>query len=257
VNTQAPAAPLAAPRYVRIAGHWINAYKVLLCVGVYVGILSAAATADAAGWSPLAVGVACIASVLIALVGARLYHVAVNWPVYRRAGFHRIARDTERGGWSVFGGLVIVPLTLARDTLFGIPVAAIWDHMAVGIALGGACIRFGCIRNGCCVGRPSDRWFALRQHDVRGVSTRRIPVQWMEIGWWLAAALGWFALWPQHFPAGTYGLGVLAWYGFGRFWLEPLRESPQLVGNRIRVDRIVAAALAISAGAALVRIARG
>jgi prolipoprotein diacylglyceryltransferase len=255
VNTYTPA--LVPPRYVRVAGHWINAYKVFLCGGLSVGILASAATGQAAGWPPLAVGLACLACALVALAGARVYHVAVNWPAYRRAGFRGIFRDTERGGWSLFGGLVIVPFTLARDTLLGIPVATLWDHMAVGIALGGALIRFGCVRNGCCVGRPSARWFALRQHDVNGVSARRIPVQWMEIGWWLAAALGWFALWPLHFAAGTYALGVLAWYGFGRFWLDPLREGRDLVSSRVRVDRVVAATLAIGAGAVLIRIAGG
>jgi phosphatidylglycerol:prolipoprotein diacylglycerol transferase len=203
------------------------------------------------------VGLACLACALVAMTGARAYHVAANWPSYRGLGFGRIARDTERGGLSLFGGLVIVPLTLARDTLFGIPVATLWDHMAIGIALGGAWIRFGCIRNGCCVGRPSASWFALRQHDVRGVSAGRIPVQWMEIGWWLAAALGWFALRPLHFSPGTYALGVLGWYGFGRFWLDPLRERRDLVRNRVRADRVVAAMLAIGAGALLIRIAGG
>ena len=250
-------AALVPPRYVRVAGRWINAYKIFLCVGLTVGILASAATAQIAGWSPLAVGLGCLACVLVALVGARVYHVVVNWPAYRGAGFRRIARDMERGGWSLFGALVIVPLTLARDTLFGVPVATLWDHMAVGIALGGALIRFGCIRNGCCVGRPSACWFALHQHDVHGVSVRRIPVQWMEIGWWLTAALGWLALWPRHFPAGTYALGVLAWYGFGRFWLDPLRESRLLACNRVHVDRVIAATLAICAGTLLIRITGG
>src|SRR5262249_21868593 len=143
------------------------------------------------------------------------------------------------------------------DSLFGVPVTMLWDHMAVGIALGGACIRFGCIRNGCCVGRPSDRWFALRQHDVRGVSVRRIPVQWIEIGWWIAAALGRVVLRRFHLPTGSQALAVVAWYGVGRFWLEPLRETPNLVGDRIRVDRVVAAVMAIGATAALLGIGRG
>jgi phosphatidylglycerol---prolipoprotein diacylglyceryl transferase len=250
-----PAAPFAPPRYVRVAGQWLNAYKVFLCVGLCVGVLTSAATADAAGWPPLAVGLAGLVCVLLALAGARAYHVAVNWPAYRGGGFGRIARDTERGGWSLFGALVIVPFTLARDTLFGIPVAALWDHMAIGIALGGVWIRFGCIRNGCCVGRPSARWYARRQHDVRGVSVPRIPVQWMEIGWWLAAAAGWFALWPLRLRPGSYALGVLAWYGVGRFWLDALRERPTLVASRVSVDRVVAAALALGAGAALIHLA--
>jgi len=44
---------------------------------------------------------------------------------------------------------------------------------------------------------------------------------------------------------------VLAWYGFGRFWLEPLREKPDLAWGRVRVDQLVAAVLALVAGGRL------
>jgi len=258
MTVQVATAPaLAPPRYVHVAGHWINAYKVFLCVGLCVGILTSAAAAEADGWSPLAQGLACLACALLGMAGARSYHVAINWPAYRHSGFMGAVRDTAGGGWSLFGALVIVPFSLAQDTLLGIPIATFWDHMAVGIALGGACIRFGCIRNGCCVGRTSAGWFAFPQHDVHGVTARRIPVQWMDIGWWLAAALGWFALRPWRLPAGTSALAVLAWYGFGRFSLEPLRQRSSLIGNSVRIDRVVAAALAIGASAALVRFVRG
>src|SRR5262245_355228 len=53
-------------------------------------------------------------------------------------------------------------------------------------------------------------------------------------------------------PLGSYALAVLAWYGLGRFFLEPLREHPDLVFGRIRINQIVAALLAIGAGCALI-----
>jgi prolipoprotein diacylglyceryltransferase len=119
--------------------------------------------------------------------------------------------------------------------------------MAIGIAFGGMWIRFGCISNGCCVGRETNVWFALSQHDVHGFSRPRLPAQWLEIMWWFLACVGLLWLWPRQLPAGCYAFAVLGWYGLGRCWLEPLRaHSTVLYG--MRVDQVVAAFLAVIAG---------
>jgi prolipoprotein diacylglyceryltransferase len=72
----------------------------------------------------------------------------------------------------------------------------------------------------------------VRQHDTCGTRRRRVPVQWLEIAWWLVAGAGLLWLWPRRFPQGPYALGVLCWYGLGRFWLVPLREQPDLLAGR-------------------------
>lgn len=245
------AASAGFPRYFFIGGRWINSYKVFLCVGIYFGTLVSAAVAARSGLSPLRLGAGCLLCAIVGMIGARVYHLAVHFRAYHKAGFRTTAWNTASGGWSVLGGLVIVPFTLALRSMVGIPVPVFWDHMAIGIAFGGAWTRLGCVCNGCCVGRESRGWFGLRQHDTHGVYKRRIPAQWLEIAWWLLAVVGLIGLWPQHFPSGCYALGVLAWYGLGRFWLEPLREEPDMVGGRVRVNQVVAALLAMVAGGRL------
>jgi phosphatidylglycerol:prolipoprotein diacylglycerol transferase len=235
------------PRYFRIAGYWINSYKVFLCLGIYFGILLSAAVAERSGIAPLRVGSGLLLCAILGLMGARLYHLAVYFNVYRKAGFSLAARSPTEGGWSVFGGLVIVPITLVFDSIFGIPVAVFWDHMAIAIAFGGAWIRFGCVCNGCCVGRDSNTWFALRQHDIHGIYKRRVPAQWLEIAWWLSACVGLMWLWPKHLPAGCYAFAVLGWYGLGRLWLEPLREHSHVLYG-MRVNQVVAALVAVGGG---------
>ena len=105
--------------------------------------------------------------------------------------------------------------------------------------------------NGCCGGRETKGRFGVCLHDTRCVRKVRIPVQFMEMGWWLLGGAGFIWLWPQLFAPGTYALGVLSWYGFGRFWLEPLREAPDLVGGRVRINQVVAGLLAFAAGCGL------
>jgi prolipoprotein diacylglyceryltransferase len=131
-----------------------------------------------------------------------------------------------------------------------IPPAVYWDHMIWGIVAGAVFVRFGCICNGCCGGKPTDRWYGVCQHDARGARRRRIPVQWLEIGWWLMAAIGLLWLWPYAMPAGSYAAGGLAWYGLGRFWLEPLREQSDVVAG-LRINQVVAATLALVSAAVL------
>lgn len=236
------------PRSFRIGGYRVNSYKVFLCIGIYLGTLLSAAVAERSGVSPLRVGMGCLLCGVIGIAGARIYYLVVHLRAHRRSGLAADVWNPERGGGSVFGGLVIVPVTLAFDSFLGVPVATFWDHMAFAIAFGGAWIRFGCVCNGCCVGRESGAWFALRQHDISGVYKRRVPVQWLEIGWWLTAIAGLFWLWPTRLPTGGYGLALLAWYGLGRFWLEPLRERSGALVSGVRIDRVVAAALACVAG---------
>ncbi|HEX7071990.1 MAG TPA: prolipoprotein diacylglyceryl transferase family protein, partial [Rhodothermales bacterium] len=235
----------AYPRYFRFGRFQINSYKFFLCIGIYCGILVSAAVGDATGIPPLPLGLGMLFFGIVGLLGARLYHLVVHFPTYRRNGLRITSRDQSEGGWGVLGGLVIVPVSLLFDAILGIPIAEFWDHMAIAIAVGGAWIRFGCVCNGCCVGRDAKGWFGLRQHDVHGEYRRRVPVQLLEIAWWMTSWALLALLWPLDLPDGSYAFIVLGWYGIGRFWLEPLRKKSARIRG-VRVDRIVAAVLALT-----------
>jgi phosphatidylglycerol---prolipoprotein diacylglyceryl transferase len=244
------------PRFFKIAGYWVNSYKFFLCIGIYVGTLATAALASLSGLSPLRVGLAAMACALAGLIGARVYYLLVHARFYLRQGTLAAMWDTSGGGWSLFGSfLTFIPASFAAAAWLHIPTPVLWDHMALGVLAGGFWIRLGCVFNGCCAGRETHAWLGLRLHDTRGVRKPRIPVQFMEMGWWLTGFVAFIMLWPGALPPGSYALAVAAWYGVGRFFLEPLREWQDVVFGRVRIDQIVAALLAIAAGGAL--IARG
>jgi phosphatidylglycerol:prolipoprotein diacylglycerol transferase len=225
-------ASAALPRYFRFGRFQVNPYKVFLCVGIYSGIVVSSIVAEASGISPVRMGAGALLCAVVGLVGARVYYLAVSFRRFPKDRFWAEAWNPRRGGLGLFGGLVIVPFSLLVTSWVQLPMAVFWDHLSIAIVVGGIWIRFGCVCNGCCRGRGG------------------IPVRWLEIGWWILAGLGLFWLWPRSFPSGSYALGVLAWYGLGRFWLEPLRAESTLVG-RIRIDQFVAALLAVSAGGGL------
>src|SRR5260370_38838482 len=133
------------PRYFKIAGHWVSAYKVFLCIGVYAGTLVAAGVAQGSGISPLLMGLSCVSIAFVGMIGARVYHLLVNRRQYANERFWTEMWNRKRGGWSIFGGLVIVPYSLLPAYLLDLSWAAYWDHMIWGIAVGGVFTRFGCV----------------------------------------------------------------------------------------------------------------
>lgn len=234
----------------------MNSYKFFLCVGIYTGTLVSAALAERSGMSPLRMGAACLGTAIAGLIGARISHLLVFAPHYLRQRSWAAVWDSTRGGWSVFGALLALPLvSFLLPSALQIPPAVFWDYMIPGIVVGAIWVRLGCVFNGCCGGKETRGWYGVWLHDTRGLRTPRIPVQFMEIGWWLLAGAGLIWLWPRSFAPGTYALGVVSWYGLGRFWLEPLREAPDLVSGRVRINQVVAGLLAIAAGFGLLLLA--
>ncbi len=230
----------------------INSYKLFLCIGIYVGSLATASLAEGRGFSPSRVGFAAMACALAGLIGARVYHLLVHARAYWTHRSRRVLWDTSRGGWGVFGALLtFVPASVAAARVVSVPLQTFWDLLGVGVLAGGFWIRLGCVFNGCCSGRETNGAFHVRLHDTRGVRKRRIPVQFLEMAWWLVGAAIFLGLWGRSIPPGSYGVGVLGWYGLGRFFLEPLRECPDIVFGRVRINQVVAGLLTLGAGSVL------
>lgn len=237
------------PRYFRIAGQRVSAFKLFLCLGVCIGIFVTAALAQSSGVPPLRVGLGSLALAIIGLAGARVYHLLVHRALYvGKTARHNLWNLDDSGG-SLFGALLAVaPCSFAVARLLDIPATVFWDFLAGGILAGGFWGRLGCAFNGCCAGRETRGWCGLWLHDTSGLRRRRIPVQFLEMAWWLLGGIGFVWLWPKSFPPGNYALGVLAWYGLGRFFLEPLRDAPDLVAGKVRINQCIAAALVLGAG---------
>src|SRR5262245_30929112 len=238
--------PAGFPRYFRFGRYCVNFYKVFLCIGIYVGTIVSALVAQTSGISPLRMAVGCVACGIVGMFGARILFLVTNARRFAKDRIWSEVWNSKRGGWSVFGGLIIVPFSFLLSDWLNIPLGVYWDHMIWGIVSGAVFIRFGCVCNGCCCGKMTSAWYGVHQHDTCGTCQRRIPVQWLEIGWWLLALAGLIVLWPLAFPSGSYAAGGLGWYGLGRFWLEPLRQQSDVVAG-VRIHQAIAALLAVAA----------
>jgi prolipoprotein diacylglyceryltransferase len=243
------------PRYFRVFGRWVNSYKFFLCIGLYVAILVSAAAAGRSEMSTLKVALASLTCAIAGMAGARVYFLVVSWCHDRRTVCWGNFWNSRDGGWSVFGALFgVIPMSLMMCLALSLPLAAYWDCLGPAILAGGPLVRMGCVFNGCCAGRETASPWGIRLHDTDYAVRRRIPLQYLEIAWWLLGIAIYLAVWPHPFAAGSYALAVLCWYGVGRFWLEPLRKSVDVVFGRCPINQLMAALLATVSGAALVLI---
>jgi hypothetical protein len=48
------------PRFFKVGGYLVSAYKVFLCIGIYSGVLVSAAVAERSGIPPLRMGAGCL-----------------------------------------------------------------------------------------------------------------------------------------------------------------------------------------------------
>lgn len=196
----------------------------MLYVGLVAGIAASNVAAHTAGIDAFRAWMATILLIIPALAGARLLHVAANWSLYR-GGSRRIWNRNE-GGAAQYGGLLLVlPLSVPLLAALGLPFGAFWDVSSFTILVGMMLTRVGCLLNGCCAGRPAQKWGVYLPNHL-GVWERRVPTQCLE--GLLAAALLVMAVnvWSRLTFPGALFLLVAGGYATGRLVLESARERP-------------------------------
>lgn len=223
----------------------IHAYPAMLYTGLVVGIVASHALAARSGLDGGRVYGALLILVVPALAGARLLYAVLHWNVFRREP-SRLWNRAE-GGAALYGGLLLAfAFSLPIVPLFGIPFGAFWDVATLTILVGMAFTKVGCLLHGCCSGRPTRGWLALRLPDARGVVCPRVPSQLLEAGLALALIGVSVLVWGRRpFPGAVFLLALMG-YGAGRFALEPARETVDRLGG-LSVNRLLSALLVAAA----------
>lgn len=129
----------------------------------------------------------------------------------------------------MYGGLIVaVPLSIPVLGAMGVPFGAFWDTASHTMLVGLIVTRVGCFLNGCCAGRPTERWFGVHLADHRGVWCRRIPAQVLDAAWAILVLAGAVALEESVF-SGALFLYTVAAYATGRVFLESTRQDQDWV----------------------------
>ncbi len=234
-------------------GITVYSYPAMLYVGLCFGTLAGNAAAHSSGIDALSVFIATVVLVPLALIGARLLYVAINWRMYR----DNLARiwDTSDGGQAQYGGLpLVLPLSVPLLSALDLHYGAFWDVGVITILVGMIFTRFGCLMNGCCAGAEYSGWGSLYLPNRLGVWKNRVPTQLMEAALATVILITGLMVWPYLPFRGGLLLYVLSSYGAGRLVLESLRESHGPLKRGFTVHHGISIVLiAVSAAALLTR----
>lgn len=142
------------PRLVEIGPFTLYSFGLMVVLGFTAGVLLAAKLARARGLPGDAFLDAALITLFAGIAGARLLFVLLNWKEYAFRWTEVLA--IWQGGMSFHGGAVA---GIGAGALYmrrrGLPVLAMADAAAPGLALGYAIGRIGCFLNGCCYGGPT------------------------------------------------------------------------------------------------------
>jgi phosphatidylglycerol---prolipoprotein diacylglyceryl transferase len=212
------------PILFRWRGFTVHSYPAMQYIGLTLGVLAGNVAARLSGLDEFRVFVATILLLFPALAGARVLHVLSNWGYYRR---HRhLIWDTSTGGAAQYGGiLAAVPLSIPLLFYLDIPFGAFWDVGGITIMVGMVFTRIGCLLNGCCAGRESTSFIAMRLPDIRGEWKRRYPTQLFEAAWAATLLVIGLLLWRSLPFAGALFVFIASGYALGRLIFESMRDT--------------------------------
>ena len=239
-----------------IGGFNIYWYGVCIAFGICLALVFAFRHSIEFGVDPDSMVDVILIGIVLGIVSARAYYVAMA-PFKYESSWERIAiRD---GGLAIYGGIIggFVFGGLACKWR-GVPVLPMFDLAGMGFLIGQGCGRWGNFFNqeafGCNTTLP---WgmYSQAAHDYlpssvvtvpKGVTIDpNLPVHptflyesiWCFVGLFLLVRY----LKKRRF-AGDIALRYLIWYGAGRFWIEALRTDSLLLVPSIglRVSQLVA-----------------
>lgn len=241
------------PNLVEFGGLVIAWHGVFTSVGILAGVWLAARLMRGSGESDDPVYNGAILAVPIAIVGARILHIAANWNYYA-GDVPRMLRITE-GGISVWGAVIGGVLGGFIYVMWkNVPLGKFADSAGLGLLLGMAVGRIGDIINGEHLGTPSTLPWSVAYTHPQTLGEIGVPVH-LAVGYellWDVAALG-VLLWllPRLRVRGVAFWLMLALYSIGRLWTHEFRQDPVVAFGMQEAQVIALVVLIVSISAAI------
>ena len=220
----------------------IHFYGILIAMGLLLAVIYAWKRAKQFGIreDDLTDGVLWI--VPFSIICARLYYCVFRWEAGGYAANPITILHIWEGGLAIYGGVIGAGIGVVVHCLVKkIKIPALLDMVALGFLIGQALGRWGNFFNREAFGAETD--FFLKMGLLSSVTNKVTyyhPTFLYESLWNIAG----FAL--LHFLSkrrqydGQIALGYVAWYGFGRAFIEGLRTD-SLYWGQFRVSQLLAA----------------
>jgi len=222
-----------SPTILNLGPLTIHSYGLMLAIGALSGVWLTVRIARRVAIAPETIVDLAIVLVVTGVVGARVAYVLLHLSAYTGDWV-----DTLRiwdGGLAYYGALVF---GMGAAALFGrrkrIPFLRLGDVVAPGLAVGYGFTRIGCLLHGCCYGKPTHFFLAIRLHPDGDIMQLTGPVHPTQIyssvcAFVTAGVLLW--LWKRRSWDGAVFVTYTLLYGVYRFLIEFLRySSPKMMG---------------------------
>ncbi|KZE36427.1 prolipoprotein diacylglyceryl transferase [Bhargavaea cecembensis] len=220
-------------------------YGILIATGIVLGFLVVQREAVKRGLHPDFMTDFLIWAVPISIVGARLYYVIFQWEYYQNDP-GKIFRIWE-GGLAIHGALIAAVITAIIYTRkHGVSFWKVADITAPGLLIGQILGRWGNFVNQEAHGDavPDDWWgysalpdWIVNQMTIDGVTYH--PTFLYESVWNLVGLLLiLFVLRRMNPERGVIFLFYIAWYSFGRFFIEGMRTD-SLMASGLKAAQVV------------------
>lgn len=230
-------------------------YGVIIMLGVIAAVLHAYLRSKREGIKVDDLLDLTIFIVFFGVLGARLYYVATTWGRYD--SFIDVIAIWD-GGLAIYGGIIAGGITIVAVSLIKkINVFRVLDMVGPGVMLAQAIGRWGNFANGeafgCEVAADSPLYF-LRMGVVSDFTGQEMkyyhPTFLYESLWNIVGFVIITLLYKKKKFNGQNALMYLAWYGFGRMFIEGLRTDSLYVGP-FRISQVVGAVCFVVAGGLL------
>lgn len=241
-----------------VFGKDIYWYGVIIVLGVAAAVLHAYLRSKREGIKVDDLLDLTIFIVLFGVLGARLYYVATTWDGRYKDFIDVIA--IWDGGLAIYGGIIAGATALVVVCLIKkINVFRVMDMVGPGVMIAQAIGRWGNFANGEAFGyevaESSPLYFlrmgVLSDFTGKGVMKYYHPTFLYESLWNVLGFVLITILYKKKKFNGQNALMYLAWYGFGRMFIEGLRTDSLYVGP-FRISQVVGALCFVVFGGLLV-----
>ncbi|WP_242941137.1 prolipoprotein diacylglyceryl transferase [Sporobacter termitidis] len=234
---------LDPPRYFMVFGRPVYWYAVIIVAGFLLATLYIMKRRREFGLSQDNVLDLFIYAVVSGVVGARLYYVIFNPADYIGPGKWLNIFKVWEGGLAIYGGIIAAVICIffyARSKK--LPVLVFFDVGGLGLLIGQAVGRWGNFMNREAFGGRTDLPWKMGLTTAQG--TVYVHPTFLYESLWNILGFILIHIFSKKYRKydGQVFLAYLAWYGFGRFFIEGLRtDSLYLFHTDIRVSQLVAA----------------
>ena len=217
-------------------------YGIILTLGIIAGFCYALYRAKLEGFTSDDVIDYALVTVLLAIIGARAYYVLTTLDEGIYHSFYDVVAIWE-GGIAMYGSIIggaAGLLIVSRFKRFGRErVVKLFDMVAPGVMLGQVIGRWGNFVNGEAHGVETAENFFLRMGLTEyGRVIYYHPTFLYESLWNLIGFVLINIFYKKKKFDGQIVLSYLAWYGFGRMFIEGLRTDSLYVGS-FRISQVI------------------